>query len=253
MGNSPDAYYCSANAIEIYHDDCANVFPELPAKSVDMVLTDPPYGYNYIGYKDRHAATPLANDGPDNLPMIRHSMQQAKRILKPGGVAAYFCSGSKATVFAQWVLIMAEEMDFRSLVIWRKPGLGLGSRYRGCYETILIGSAPGQPLRWYGDKRQGNVLDYSKVMPKIPDGHPTPKPLPLVEKLILLHTQPDDIIVDPFMGEGTTLVAAKRLGRGAIGIEIEERWCARAAMRLESPEGIPIGDIVFVPEAERGE
>jgi site-specific DNA-methyltransferase (adenine-specific) len=64
--------------------------------------------------------------------------------------------------------------------------------------------------------------------------HPTVKPEALAARFIRLHTRPGDLVLDPFAGEGTTLAAAKKLGRRAIGIELEERWCARAARRLES-------------------
>lgn len=239
--NENHVYYDSTD-IEIIHADCRSILPTWREQTFDMVLTDPPYGYNYTGYKGRHAATPLANDSPGDFGMVCGSFAEAARLLVPGAAAAYFCSGSKATVVAQWVLTMAEELNFESCVVWRKPGLGLGARYRGCYETILVAAAPGAPIRWYGGRAQGNVIDCRKVMPKKDGGHPTPKPVELVERLILNHTQPGDIILDPFMGEGTTLVAAKRLGRRAVGIEVEERWCERAVKRLESEEAFPIGD-----------
>jgi len=76
-----------------------------------------------------------------------------------------------------------------------------------------------------------NVLRLGKIIPSA-DEHPTQKPVELMRFFMRLHTDPADLILDPFMGSGTTLVAAKQLGRRAIGIEIEEKYCAVAVERL---------------------
>lgn len=78
------------------------------------------------------------------------------------------------------------------------------------------------------------------------DDHPTPKPVQLPAFFIRVHTDPDDLVLDPVCGAGTTLVAAKNLGRHAIGIEIDERWCELAAKRL-SQETI---DFMATPAAD---
>ena len=91
----------------------------------------------------------------------------------------------------------------------------------------------GDPCRvWNGGKVTSNVWRVPKIIPQ-EFQHPTEKPVELMSIAIQLFTNPDDLVIDPFMGHGTTLVAAKNLGRKAIGIEIEERYVEIACRRLE--------------------
>jgi DNA modification methylase len=87
----------------------------------------------------------------------------------------------------------------------------------------------------YGDKVHRNAHDYFHAIPERMGafGHPCPKPVRFCTQIISRLTTPGQLVVDPFMGSGTTLVAAKQLGRRAIGIDIEERYCEIAAKRLE--------------------
>jgi site-specific DNA-methyltransferase (adenine-specific) len=96
------------------------------------------------------------------------------------------------------------------------------------YESIVTCWAGKERSSWNGGGRHG-VYEYPPV---VANGHPTEKPEPLMAELVTLFTDPGETILDPFMGSGTTLVAAKRLGRKAIGIEIEEKYCEIAAKRL---------------------
>ncbi|MHB1803130.1 MAG: DNA-methyltransferase, partial [Actinomycetes bacterium] len=83
----------------------------------------------------------------------------------------------------------------------------------------------------YGGHDVGNVVRISGIKPTKHD-HPTPKPVELMARFVAWHSAPGDLVLDPFAGAGTTLVAAKNLGRRSVGIEIEERWCEMAAKRL---------------------
>ena len=126
---------------------------------------------------------------------------------------------------------MDEAIGFKQAVVWDKGGLGMGWHYRRNYELMLVGEKPGAAGKWYGGNSQANVVRISGIKPSAAD-HPTPKPLELFLLFARLHSHGSDLILDPFMGSGTTLVAAKNLGRKAIGIEIEERYCEIAARRL---------------------
>jgi len=224
-------YYQSTDTsddIVIHNADYRDILPGWLPGIAAAVITDPPYGYNYRS----DVAGGIANDSPEDFEVVRRSFDEVARILIPGAPAVYFCSGSKPTVTAKWIMSMAAVLQFDEQIVWEKPGLGFGYRFRRTYDTILVAYQPGAKPRWYGGHSQRNIMSYPRIMPRL-GGHPTPKPLKLVEDLLLLFTRPGDLIVDPFMGEGTTLIAAKRLGRRAIGIEIEERWCERAAARLE--------------------
>ena len=126
---------------------------------------------------------------------------------------------------------MDEAIGFKQAVVWDKGGLGMGWHYRRNYELVLVGEKPGAACKWYGGNSQANVVRINGIKPAA-DEHPTPKPVELPSLFIGLHSQPGELVLDPFMGAGTTLVAAKNLGRRAIGIEIEERYCELAAKRL---------------------
>ncbi|MGH7441930.1 MAG: DNA-methyltransferase, partial [bacterium] len=132
---------------------------------------------------------------------------------------------------------VAQRMDrdglkFFHAVVWDKSarGNGLGWRYRRNYEFVMVGHRTGGKLAWqYDDVAVPNII---RTAPVANDEHPTTKPEGLVGFFLKNHTKPNDLVLDPFMGSGTTLVEAKNLGRRAIGIELEERYCEVAARRL---------------------
>jgi site-specific DNA-methyltransferase (adenine-specific) len=126
---------------------------------------------------------------------------------------------------------MDARIGFKHAVVWDKGGLGMGWHYRRNYEMILIAQKPGAKCHWFGGNDVGNVVRISGIKPTAQD-HPTPKPVKLVNWSMQLHSQPGDLVVDPFMGGGTTLLSAKQLGRRAIGVELSEQYCEMAAKRL---------------------
>ena len=97
---------------------------------------------------------------------------------------------------------------------------------------MWLGNGGGGALTWNGGATQANVVRTGKIIPSA-DQHPTVKPEPLMALFVHLHTNPGALVLDPFMGSGTTLRAAKDLQRKSIGIEIEERYCEIAAKRLQ--------------------
>ena len=101
---------------------------------------------------------------------------------------------------------------------------------------VLVGEKPGAACRWFGGRKTENIIRpgsfrKDKIIPTARQ-HPTPKPEGLMKHFIRIHTEARDLVLDPFMGGGTTLRAAKDLGRRAIGIEIEEMYCEMAVARL---------------------
>jgi site-specific DNA-methyltransferase (adenine-specific) len=102
-----------------------------------------------------------------------------------------------------------------------------GDRPAPGWEGIAFLHREGGRMEWNGGGRSSVF-----ITPKVNTAHPTGKPEQLIREFVRLFSQPDDLVLDPFMGSGTTLRAAKDLGRRAIGIEIEERYCAIAVERL---------------------
>jgi site-specific DNA-methyltransferase (adenine-specific) len=249
-------YHDEAAGITIYLGDALEVLPTLASASVDLVLTDPPYGHNNNNNDLAHRweealglvkrgeampgqARPIANDGPEANDMVRWMFGESRRLLKPGCCCCCCCcGGGPDPQFARWSLWMDEAIGFKQAVVWDKGGLGMGWHYRRNYELVLVAEKPGAAGKWYGGNSTPNVVRLSGIKPSAEE-HPTPKPEALFELFIRLHSERGDLVLDPFMGAGTTLRAAKNGGRRAVGIEIEERWCEVAARRL-SQEVLPL-------------
>lgn len=198
--------YYNRDGITIYHGDCR---PLLAAGIIDadVLVSDPPYGMAYqSGWNE---ASAVAND---DTPDARDT------------VLALW-SPRPALVFGRWSV--PRPAATRMLLIWDKgdwPGMGdLKLPWGPSTEEIyVIGDG------WRG-KRGGQILR-NPARPNAQSVHPTEKPVGLMEKLIAAC--PPGIILDPFMGSGTTLVAARNLGRRAVGCEIEQRYCEVAIKRL---------------------
>lgn len=239
-------YYEHAG-ITIYKGDSREILPQLPDRSIDFVFTDPPYGHNNndgdliqnvrraLGQSSENGpGRPIANDGPEANELVRFAFAQWSRLLSGGGCCC--CGGGGGgpdPQFARWSLWLDELVGFKQMVVWDKGPIGMGWHYRRSYETVLVGEKPGAACRWFDttDRVENIIRNMPKIIPTARD-HPTPKPVSLAGHFISLHTRPGDLVLDCFAGAGSTLEAAKLLNRRAIGIELEERWCEKAAERL---------------------
>jgi site-specific DNA-methyltransferase (adenine-specific) len=244
--------YYQDEAVTIYHGDCREVCATLPNASVDMIFTDPPYGHNNnngdlihrreaaLGRGQAGAARPIAGDSADEAnTIVRWLFSEARRVLADGSCCCCCCGGGGPDPqFARWSLWMGEALRFKQMVVWDKGGLGMGWHYRRNYETVLVAQRGDGACRWYGGRETPNLVRFPKIIPSAEE-HPTEKPEELPGFFLRVHSQPSHLILDPFMGSGTTLRAAKDLGRKAIGIEIEERWCEVAAKRM-AQEVLPL-------------
>jgi site-specific DNA-methyltransferase (adenine-specific) len=242
--------YYEHGGITIYHLDAREVLPTLADQSIDFVFTDPPYGHNNnnngdlihrweaaLGqkqYRCQNPARPIANDGKEADELIRWAFGEFDRLLAGGGCCCCCCGGGGPDPqFARWSLWLDEAVGFKQMVVWDKGPIGMGWHYRRSYETVLVGEKPGAACRWFDTSNQvENIIRHiPKIIPNAAE-HPTPKPESLAAHFLALHSQSGDLVLDPFMGAGSTLVAAKNGHRRAIGIEVEEHWCEQAAKRL---------------------
>jgi len=238
----------------VYCGDCLEVMKDIPDASVDMVLTDPPYGHNnnngdlisrreaalgvgdYMPDRDNR---PIANDGPEANDIYRAALPEMYRVLMPGGCCCC-CGGGGGPdpQFARWSLWMDEVFEFKQMVVWDKGPMGMGWHYRRSYETILVGMKPGAACRWYDTtNRVENIIrpadGIGKIIPQA-DDHPTPKPVELAAHFIRLHSKPGDTILDPFCGHGWVGIAALRAGRNFIVIEIDPIHASRAQTNIDA-------------------
>jgi len=212
--------YYDQSGIQIIHGDCWEILPELGM--VDHVITDPPYSQEHTHQK--HSSSVISRQA---LGFSGLSEEQCVSL-----AVSWVKKASRWCVFTcEWHYM---EALHRSGVlirfgIWRKPGGApqfTGDRPGTGWEGVAICHREGKK-RWNGGGRHA----FWQVPVARGTGHPTEKPLKLYTSFITDFTDPDDVILDPFMGSGTTLRAAKDLGRQAIGIEIEERYCEIAARR----------------------
>jgi DNA modification methylase len=121
-------------------------------------------------------------------------------------------------------------------IIWTKDRFVLGrASYQRQYEAIWHGWREGAPHPWFGDRAQGDVWNFPR--PAVSEHHPTTKPVPLIERAINNSSRVGDLVLDLFIGSGTTLIAAERTGRVCLGMELSARYCDVAVARWESFTG----------------
>jgi site-specific DNA-methyltransferase (adenine-specific) len=233
----PAPYYDDGFAV-IYHGDTLDVLAGLIGETVDSVVTDPPYasGARTEAAKSdsgamlrgvRWAAQPIENDQMTTTGfvwLLRQVGMAVRPMLPDGGSLLSFID------WRQWPHLVGalETCNYRvqGMIVWDKGSYGLGNGFRAQHELICH-AAKGVPTIY--DKSCGNVLRSTRQEPV---DHPSPKPQALMARLIEVVTPPGGVVLDPFMGAGTTVRAALDIGRRAVGIEVVEKYCEIAAKRL---------------------
>ena len=202
--------YYQDDAVTIYHGDCREIIPDL---DFDVIVTDPPYGINLDtdytklpgGVANRSVNRPVAGDAEafDPAPFV-------------AGPCALFGVNHYARLLP----------DGGTWHVWDKrdgmPSGGLMADFELWWTNYPSGSSSVFRYQWQGFMRAGERGAVRQ--------HPTQKPLSLMTHIAT--SAPPGVILDPFMGSGTTLRAAKDLGRKAIGIELDEKYCEIAAKRM---------------------
>lgn len=208
--------YYSQDGITLWCADCREVIPQL--EPVDLVLTDPPYN---AGIRYGPSVEDLQS-WPSYCEWLAPIIEQCEAV--SGGLVLVFLS-------VNGLLYLSGVKRPRHVCVWDKPmsfspRLG-GSAFLPHWEPCAVYGKPWGEGGRVPDYHLSDVWHHNTAER---NGHPCPKPLPLL--LRILRDIPAEVVLDPFAGSGTTLVAAKQLGRKAIGIEIEERYCEIAAKRL---------------------
>ena len=217
--------YYQDDAVTIYHGDCREMLLELP--KVDLVLTDPPYG---TGGRDGSThRTGTTGDYLSYDAFVWATKQDSNLLFKATR------EGTHAYVFSDWrrykdvqIAYEVSGWELRALIVWAK-GNGMGEYWRSSHEFILFFTKRKPRKLEHGNCM--NVIHEKKVAPT-KRHHPLEKPIRLIQQLVVASSKDGEIILDPFMGSGSTLVAAKDLNRKAIGVEIEEKYCEIAATRM---------------------
>ena len=196
----------------------------LAGEGVDMVFTDPPYNVNYANTpKDKMRGTnrPILNDnlGKGFYQFLLDAFTPMVEVSR-GAIYIAMSSSELDTLQAAFRKAGGKWSTF---IIWAKSTFTLGrADYQRQYEPILYGWKDGRKHYWCGARDQGDVWQIAK--PRANDLHPTMKPVELVERAIKNSSKTGDVVMDPFGGSGTTLIACERTGRRARLIEIDPMY-----------------------------
>ena len=220
--------YYADDLVTIYHGESFELLPGFQGSSVDLVLTDPPYVIGAVSAGNMASKSGGWGDMMNSSRWFRDWYLMVRRLLTQDGAMWTFLNWRslpvvmKAAVDAEWPVV--------SNLIWHKDWIGPGGNVglRPAYEMVALLPMPEFSIE---DRGIPDVMTYKWASYK-PSGHPAEKPVALLSRLIR-ESKPvrQGPILDPFMGSGSTLVAAKAAGYRAIGIEAEEKWCEIAANR----------------------
>jgi adenine-specific DNA-methyltransferase len=212
----------AANLNTVLHGDCVEIMRGMQPGSVDFVITDPPYITRYCDRSGRS----VAND--DNRRWLKPAFAQMHRLLKSAAFCISFYGWNKADLFID---------------AWRSAGFRIGGhlvfrkryhsstrflRYQHEQAYLLVKGEPAAPAQPIPD-----VIEFPYTGNKL---HPTQKPLVALKPLIEAFCPAGGIVLDPFAGSGSSLVAAQRLGRQFIGIELDAQHHRTATARLQQAE-----------------
>ena len=224
--------------MKLYNNDCIEILKTIPNESVNLIVTDPPYKLTSRGssgtmggyWRTEKAKKGVIFDNND-IPFESY-IGDLYRILKPNSICYIMCNNKNL----KELLNIGEQVGFKFVknLIWEKGNKICGKYYMGCYEYIVL-------FRKGGDRPINNCStpDIIRVpIKKLKDGnnknlHDTEKPVELMKILIENSSNEKDIVLDPFMGIGSTGIACKELNRDFIGIEIDKKYYDIAVGRLD--------------------
>jgi len=243
--------------------DTFSVLPMLPKESADLIIADPPYNLR----KSYNGSTFTKKSAEEYEAYTRRWLALAAPLLKPAGSIYVCCDWESSLIIGR---VLGEFFTVRNRITWqREKGRGARANWKNSLEDIWFATggeeytfnldavkqrrrviapyrADGKPKDWtetqegkYRDTCPSNFWDDISVpfwsMPEN-TAHPTQKPEKLAAKLILASSNPGDLVLDPFLGSGTTSVTAKKLGRHYLGIEKQAQYCLWAEQRLAAAE-----------------
>ena len=221
--------YYQDDLVTLYQGDALEILPSIARGSVNAVITDPPYIIGSV------SAGNMASKSGGWADMMNSSLwftawyKQVDRMLRQDGVFWTCCNWRSLPVIMRSAIDSG--LPITSVAVWDKMWIGPGGTQglRPSYEMIALLCRPDFSIP---DRGVADIFSIPCGGGYKQNGHPAEKPIDLMRRLITVSALPDDaLIVDPFMGSGTTARAAKDAGYRFIGIEAEEKWCEVAAKR----------------------
>lgn len=211
---------------KVHQGDCLDVMKEIPDNSVDCIITDPPYSTPTITAFGRKKVLNLADLSIQER-FFREIKKEIERILKPNGRVFIFCDDK------YYPILFAVFYDWqnKNLIVWDKGKIGMGNPFRKQHELIFyVNRESFNYNRTEGITHYPSVLKYKSEKNKV---HGAQKPIRLIEDLIKGFTNEGDVVLDMFLGSGTTALACQNLKRDFIGIELNPNYCDMANERLK--------------------
>ena len=204
-------------------------------KKADLYLTDPPYNVDYAGKtKD---ALKIQNDkfDDDNFNnFLTDAFKNSAKKIKAGGSFYIFHADLEGYNFRS--ACKKANFNTRQCLIWSKNSMVMGRQdYHWQHEPILYGWMEGGSHSWYSDRKQTTILNFAR--PTKSKEHPTIKPLDIIEYLIKNSSKQEDIILDTFLGSGSTLIACEKTNRSCYGLELDPKYCDVIIKRWEDYTG----------------
>lgn len=204
--------------------DCLERIKEIPDGSVDMILTDPPYGMEFQSNYRRDKYSKIKND--KNLNWLDVWVGELFRVAADNTAHYVFCSFHNIDKFKQ---ALENKFKIKNMLVWEKNNTSMGdlkADFAPKYEMIIFIQ---KGRRLINGKRDPNILKFNRTGNKL---HPTQKPVDLLQYLLEKFSDEGATILDPFMGSGSTGVACKNLNRKFIGIELDEEYFKIAKNRI---------------------
>jgi site-specific DNA-methyltransferase (adenine-specific) len=248
--------------VRLYHGDCLDILERIPENSVDLIFADPPYNLSNDGFTCQGGRMVSVNKGAwdksrgveEDFNFHREWIARCRRVLKPEGTI--WISGTYHSIYACGYALQLEKFHLLNDIAWFKPNASpnLSCRFFTASHETLIWARK--------DKKSKHVFNYAAMKDGIFTGdfikkpekqmrsvwaigtpkpeekvfgkHPTQKPLALLDRIIIASTNKGDLVLDPFMGGGTTGVASIKYGRKFVGIEKEDAYLQLAKKRILS-------------------
>ena len=216
----------------IYKEDCIKGMSNLKDNSIDLIVTDPPYLMDYKTNrrknKEHDFCKPIAGDDDENL--IKNFIKESYRVLKDDSAMYVFCNSNRIDFFKKE--IESAGFKIKNIIVWVKNNWTAGdlkASFGKQYEFIILAN---KGRAFFNGKRLSDVWEFDRVVGKN-QVHQNQKPIELIERMILKHSVPGGVVLDPFMGSGTTGVACLKNSREFIGYELDKRYFEIAEERIK--------------------
>lgn len=214
------------DGIQIYNEDCLEGMKRIPDASIDLIVTDPPYGMSFQSNYRKEKYCSIKND--NSIDWLDKFVEEAYRILKQNTAFYCFCSWHNVDVFKT---IIQKHFTIKNILVWVKNNTSMGDlegSYAPKYEFVIFAHKGRKRLN---GMRYADVIEGKKTGN---ENHPTEKPVDLLELFIRESSNINETVFDGFMGSGSTGVACIATGRKFIGFEIEKDYFEIAKKRMST-------------------